>query len=266
MIELSRTLSPPAPPEKPAPAPGMLTAKEYLTVASGVLAEGGDRPDFLQEVKDAIPIGEGEARCHYISYKVICMGIIGIINQGLSNAQDFQLLTNLYNGVYAFMSVPQWAAMSALNSINNITSQAARGADARRLLPEAVNLLINLNSSIANLRAGDQNWNASIQYQYDPAHWWYAESPDRYWDETGQKKVLPSGFDELNPGDFYLNSRDMARLQFLEPLADFLPTIGVYTAQDEHGNPFIYSSNNAFARPDKPSEYRSSIHFNSWVG
>ena len=265
MIELSRTLSPPAPPEKPTSVPGMLTAKEYLTAAGGVLAEGSGRPDFLEEVKDAIPIGEGEARCHYISYKVICMGIIGIINQGLSNAQAFQLLTNLYNGVYAFMSVSQLAAMSALNSIYYITSQAAQGADASRLLPEAVNLLINLNSSIANLRAGDQNWNASIQYQYDPPHWWYAESPRVYWDETGEKKQIPVFLADLNPGDFYLSTRDQVRLQHLQPLADFLPTIGVYTAQDEYGNPFVYSSNNAFALPNESSEYRSNIHFKSWV-
>ena len=161
MIELSRTLSPPELSEKLAPAPGMLTANEYLTAAGGVLAEGSGRPDFLQEVKDAIPIEEGEARCHYISYKVICMGIIGIINQGLSNAQAFQLLTNLYHGVYAYMPVPQLAASAAFNSINNIISQAAQGADASRLLPEAVNPLINLNSSIADLRAGTPPFNAN---------------------------------------------------------------------------------------------------------
>lgn len=45
MIELNRTLSPPAGPEKLAPAPGMLTAKEYLTVAGGVLAEGSGRSE-----------------------------------------------------------------------------------------------------------------------------------------------------------------------------------------------------------------------------
>ena len=45
MIELNRTLSPLAGPEKLAPAPGMLTAKEYLTVAGGVLAEGSGRSE-----------------------------------------------------------------------------------------------------------------------------------------------------------------------------------------------------------------------------
>lgn len=265
MIELSQTLSPPVPPEVLTPPPGILTAKEYLTVAGGVLAAGDDRPDFLQEVIDAIEIDQGEARCHYISYKVICLSVVGAINQGLSNPQAFQLLSDLYNSVYAFMYTPQPAAFSAHQSISNIISQAAQGAGVNGLLSEAISLLVNLNSSISNLRAGDQNWNASIQYQYDPSHWWYAESSRVYWDETGEKKQLPPYTPNLTPGDFYLNSRDMFRLQYLVPLADFLPDIGVYTAQDEYGNPFMYSSNNAFALPERSEEYRSILHFEAWV-
>ncbi len=69
MIELSQTMPPPAPAQKPAPIPGMLTAQEYLIAAGGVLSAGSDRPGFLQEVKTAIPVGVGQARCHYYKYQ-----------------------------------------------------------------------------------------------------------------------------------------------------------------------------------------------------
>lgn len=265
MIELSQTMSPPPPPEEPALIPGMLAAQEYLIAAGGLLSPGGDRPDFLQEAKDAIPIGQGQARCHYISYKVICMSLVGVINQGLSNPQIFQLLTNLYNSVYALQRAAQPANIAAAKNIRTIIAQGGQGAGADSLLTEAVSLLINLNSSISNLRAGNQAWNASIQYQYDPSHWWCAKSHREYWDETGQEKTIPAYFSDLIPGDFYLSSWDQVRLQLLGPLASFLPTVGVYSAKDRFGKPFMYSSNNVFPMPDQSNAYSSTIHFVSWI-
>lgn len=263
MIELNQTLSPPVLPEHPAPMPGMLAAKEYLTVRNNMLAEGNDRPGFLQEVKDAFDIERGQARCHYISYKVICLSIVNIINAGLSDTAAFQLLRNLYGGVYAFMPKKQSAAELAMQNISNIISQGQQNADAYSLKQEAISLLINLNSSIGNLRPGNQTWNASIQYQYDPSHWMYAVTSHSYRDETGgaPKDIAR----ELIPGHFYLNCQDAFRLHFLEPLADLLPTIGVYTAEDQYKNRFMFSSNNKFALPAQWTEYSSEVHFEDWV-
>lgn len=259
MIELTHTLSPPAPAAVPQSPAGMLGAQEYLRVVGGRLAGGNDRPAFSAQVQTAIPVAAGQARCHYISYKLISKCIVAILNRALFSTAYTYRLYNLHAGVFCFSTGSEAAKDDASCSIAKLLGVSHPTAD--NILPEASKLLVSLNSSITNLRAGNQDWNASIGEQYDPAYWWCAVSAREYRDRSGAIKQLPSGMPDLKPGEFYLRASDNVRLGHLAPLADMLSPVGFYSAIDESGIPFVYSSNNQFTMPGLTKEYRGKINF-----
>lgn len=260
MIVLDKTLTLPAQAESAGAVPGMLTGTQYLTIVDGLLAEGTDRPDFLPETKEVIPVNQGQARCHYISYKLICTGLVGVINAARLGSNQIQLLNNLYNSVYMDSSFQQ-AQAGAWANIQRIITEVSY-MDISALLTVAMDLLTNLNSSIGNLRVGDQRWNASIQWQYDPAWWIYAVTSRQYRDQTGRYKNLPDNVSSLTAECFYLHTNDQKRLASLNPLAHFLPNmVGVYSAVDENGDPFIFSSNNKFDLPDETEAFSAPVYY-----
>lgn len=259
MIELTHTLSPPPTAAVPEPVHGMLGGQEYLSVRHGLLTAGCDRPPFSNQVKTALPVDDGQARCHYVSYKLIAKCITSILNNALSAPPSINTLYCLYHSVFCYSVGMDKAKDNAFSSIAILASIFPPAVD--KFLPEATNLLVNLNSSVSNLRVGDQEWNASIREQYDPAHWWYAVSARQYRDRTGTVKPLPDGMPDLKQGEFYLQASDETRLSPLKPLANLLPTVGFYSAIDESGIPFVYSSNNQFSLPEATEEYRGPVNF-----
>lgn len=243
----------------PEPVPEMLGAQEYLRVEDSLLAGGRDRPAFSTQVKNDIPANRGQARCHYISYNLIARCITAILNGVISSTAAIHLLYNLHSGMFCFSTGNDTAKADANRSIAALLG--IHPATAGLFLPEAAKLLVSLNSSVANLRTRNQDWNASIGEQYDPAYWWCAVSAREYRDRTGEVKELSSGMADLKPGEFYLRTSDKLRPSYLTPLAGLLSPVGFFSATDESGIPFVYSSNNQFSLPEETDEYQGAINF-----
>jgi len=153
-------------------------------VISGQQLAKGPRMDFANDLQQAMPVGNGQHRCHTIAYGTICAGVIDPINACLNAGRDVALgaLDGLIRAVYpngataghhvgsvalaGIANQYHTAAVAAANAIANHIA-ALPQLNLQGIVTEANNLIHALNNSPDNLRVGNGSTNSSIQEGLD---------------------------------------------------------------------------------------------------
>ncbi len=221
------------------------------------------RPRFPNSTRTALPLAAGQARCHSFSYRSILHCIINALN---ANANMTTTTTNLLRILFASMAYPTTPEATAL--VRSVTSLAT---NLPSRLGEYINaswasaIVYHLNSCIENLRAADQQWNASTSDNYDPLLWVHCgltsqDGVNYDVDATYNNNQIAQNWNHTSPcsNAFYVyDPTDCFRLSRIR-ITRYANT-SMVTSVDTH--PILYSSSNAFALPQNPQVLNHPIYY-----
>ncbi len=249
--------------------------------SDGKYHDDGKRPKFESWVSAEFPTTgfyEGAARCHYMSFYLIQDVLIKALNQyALKGKKEiFKSIIREFPGVLAarddcdevYKEYEDAMESAVENVLGSIEKYGTADFVQETFVKNMNKYLSCLNSCPYNLRfpqetTGDSGnqWNSSIQENYDPGEWGCFFDGQEISSWAGLEPGVPMNVD-LSQVEIRLSNLDGMKIRAMDDFCEqykiktSVKLATAYAKENGRKYPFVYSSSNLFSLPKNCSSFR----------